>query len=162
MDYFSEVLVNFLANKLLVTWCRSFQETKEAKVQQNRPLDLGLLSRDYVEAMLGKLFELQMEISRRQSSNRKFLLILYINVELTMNLLILWIGASLVAHLAEFLPEECVAELGILYRRMKKTKVPTWKIRLRLLEESLNLLYVFYIQIKIENLWSPRERKIDD
>ena len=67
------------------------------------------------------------------------------------------------AHLVAFLPEECVAELGTLQRRMKKAKASPWQIRRRLLEEIATLLWVFYIQVRLENLGLPwGDRKIDD
>lgn len=67
------------------------------------------------------------------------------------------------AQLVAFLPEDWVAELGALQRRMKKAKVLPWKIRLRLLEEFLTLLWVFYVQVRLENLGlPPRDRKTDD
>ncbi|MBE9117838.1 hypothetical protein IQ249_18215 [Lusitaniella coriacea LEGE 07157] len=70
---------------------------------------------------------------------------------------------SLTAQLATLLPEECVAELGILERRLKKAKASPWKIRRRLLTEILTLLWVFYVPISLENLWLPsRDREIDD
>lgn len=66
-------------------------------------------------------------------------------------------------HLVAFLPEECVAELGALQRRMKKAKASPWQIRLRLLEEFVTLLWVFFIQVQLENLTLPSgDRKIDD
>jgi hypothetical protein len=67
------------------------------------------------------------------------------------------------AQLIAFLPEECIAELNILLQRMKKAKASPWEIRLRLLTEFLTLLWVFYIQIKFENLWLPSDNhEIDD
>lgn len=67
------------------------------------------------------------------------------------------------AQLVIFFPEECVAELGVLLQRMKKAKASPWEIRFRLLTEILTLLWVFYIQVKLENLWLPSgDRKIDD
>ena len=66
-------------------------------------------------------------------------------------------------HLIAFLPEECVAELGSLQRRMKKAKASPLQICLRLLEEFVTLLWVFYIQVRLENLGLPSsDRQIDD
>ena len=67
------------------------------------------------------------------------------------------------AHLVAFLPEECAAEVGALHRRLKKAKASPWEIRLRLCEAFLTLLWVFYIQIRLENLHLPMsDRTIDD
>ncbi|MEO1123919.1 MAG: hypothetical protein AAFX95_07535 [Cyanobacteria bacterium J06639_16] len=69
----------------------------------------------------------------------------------------------LTAQLIAFLPEECVAELGVLHRRMKQAKTSPWLICLRLLEEFVTLLWVFYIQVQLENLTlPPGDRKTDD
>ena len=67
------------------------------------------------------------------------------------------------SHLIAFLPEECVAEMGALARRMKKENVSPWEIRRRLLEEFVTLIWVFYIQIKLENLSLPfQDNQIDE
>lgn len=51
-----------------------------------------------------------------------------------------------------FLPEDCIGNLIALKARMKKQKIPLSQIYLRLLEEVLSLLLVFYIRIPLENL----------
>lgn len=62
-----------------------------------------------------------------------------------------------------FLPEECVAELGILIKRMKKENASPWEIRLRLMTELLYLFWALYIQIQLENLWLPsQDHEIDE
>ena len=67
------------------------------------------------------------------------------------------------SHLIAFIPEECVAEMGALERRMKKANASHWEIRLRLLEEFVTLIWVFYIQIKLENLSLPfQDKQIDE
>jgi hypothetical protein len=67
------------------------------------------------------------------------------------------------AKLIVLLPEEYIAELSVLLQRMKKAKASPWEIRLRFLTEFLTLLWVFYIQIKFENLWLPSDNhEIDD
>lgn len=67
------------------------------------------------------------------------------------------------AHLVAFLPEAWVGELGALQRRMKKQNASVWEIRRRLLEEFVTLLWVFYIQVQLENLWLPSgDREIDE
>ena len=67
------------------------------------------------------------------------------------------------SHLIAFLPEECVAEMGALAKRMKKENASSWEIRLRLLEEFVTLIWVFYIQIKLENLSLPfQNNQIDE
>ena len=71
-------------------------------------------------------------------------------------------GLASNSHLVAFLPEECVAELGVLQRCMTKKNAPTWEIRLRLLQEFLILLWVFYVQVKFENLGLPSDRSADD
>ena len=56
------------------------------------------------------------------------------------------------ANLVAFLPEEYIAELGILQRRMKKAEASPLQMRLRLLEAFLTLLWVFYIKTKLDDL----------
>ena len=67
------------------------------------------------------------------------------------------------AHFVAFLPEEYAAEIGALHHRMKKAKASDWEIRLRLCEEFISLLWVFYIQIRLNNLTLPfGDRSIDE
>jgi len=62
-----------------------------------------------------------------------------------------------------FLPEEYIAELEALHQRMKSQQKPLWFIQLRMLQEVVELLWAFYIHIRIENLWLPGiNKKIDD
>ncbi|MFG6105363.1 hypothetical protein U2F10_24120 [Leptothoe sp. EHU-05/26/07-4] len=66
-------------------------------------------------------------------------------------------------HLIAFLPEEYVAELGYLQRRLKKTNASPWQIQQRLTHEFLFLLWAYYIQVKLENLFLPfGDHTIDD
>ncbi len=63
------------------------------------------------------------------------------------------------------LPEEYVADLKDLYQQLIKEKRSTWVIRTIILWSVLELLWAFYIQIKIENIWLPKNKarkKIDD
>ena len=60
-------------------------------------------------------------------------------------------------------PEECVAELFVVKRRMKKAKCSTWEIRWELFQQVLGLFWAYYIQIKLENLWlPPGDQRIDE
>lgn len=69
-----------------------------------------------------------------------------------------------IAHLIVFIPEEYVAELGHLQRRLKKKNTCPWQIRQRLIHEFVFLLWVHCVQIQIENLFwfSTQDHTIDD
>lgn len=62
----------------------------------------------------------------------------------------------LTGQLIFFIPEECVAELGVLHGRLIKQQTPIWKVRLMMLWCVLSLMWAFYIQINIENLGLPK------
>ena len=68
------------------------------------------------------------------------------------------------ANLIAFLPEEYAAELGYLERRLKKTNQSIWQIRRRLIHEFIFLLWVHYVQMRIDNrfLGSGQDHTIDD
>ncbi|MFG6105364.1 hypothetical protein U2F10_24125 [Leptothoe sp. EHU-05/26/07-4] len=68
------------------------------------------------------------------------------------------------ANLIAFLPEEYVAELGYLQRRLKKQKASPWQIKRRLFHEFLFLLWVHYVQMQIDKLFleSNKDHTIDD
>lgn len=77
-------------------------------------------------------------------------------------LLKLQIKKLLLLHPIALLPEECIAEMGVVYRRMKKRNASPWEIRCRLTEEFATLLWGF-VQVKIENMRLPLgNRAIDD
>lgn len=58
-------------------------------------------------------------------------------------------------------PEESVAELVASYKQLKSQNQSRWFILIIILWNSLGLLWAFYIQIKIENIWLP-QRKVDE
>ncbi|NEP13762.1 MAG: hypothetical protein F6K14_26885 [Symploca sp. SIO2C1] len=62
-----------------------------------------------------------------------------------------------------FFPEECIAELEALHQRMKSQQRPLWFIRLKMLQEIVELLWAFHVHIKFENLWLPgKNNKMDE
>ncbi|EKU97597.1 hypothetical protein Lepto7375DRAFT_6802 [Leptolyngbya sp. PCC 7375] len=69
-----------------------------------------------------------------------------------------------VAHIIAFLPEEYVAELGYLQHRLKKSKATPWQIRRRLIHEFVLLIWAYYIQVQLDNLFldSNQDHTIDD
>lgn len=62
----------------------------------------------------------------------------------------------------QILPEECAAELGVLQRRMKKKGYSTRTILLCLFWECLVILWAIYVQLKLENLWLPKDHQVND
>jgi hypothetical protein len=68
------------------------------------------------------------------------------------------------ANLIAFLPEECVADLSDLQCRLKKTGMPPWQIRRRLMYEFVFLLWVHYVSMQIDNLFlgPGQDNTIDD
>ena len=113
-------------------------------------------------------FHLSNEPSRARNLLHSVVL-LGLSVVMLMTLLVLLLRlqdrSSLPAtsHLIAFLPEEYVAEFSVLQERMKKAKASPWQVRIRLFEEFVTLLWVFYIQVQFENLFLPSDdRKIDD
>lgn len=75
------------------------------------------------------------------------------------------VSLNLIGQLITFIPEECVAELGALYQQKKSEQHSIWFIRTIMLWSFLELLWAFYIQINVENLWLPNSKerkKIDE
>lgn len=63
------------------------------------------------------------------------------------------------------IPEEYVVDLKDLYQQLIEEKRSTWVIRITMLRAFLEMLWVFYIRIKVENIWLPQNKarkKIDD
>ncbi|EKU97595.1 hypothetical protein Lepto7375DRAFT_6800 [Leptolyngbya sp. PCC 7375] len=61
------------------------------------------------------------------------------------------------------LPEECIAEIGVLKQRMNRANAAPWHIRQRIVQEYLLLIWAVHIQAKLENLFLPSSNhQIDD
>jgi hypothetical protein len=62
-----------------------------------------------------------------------------------------------------YFPEEVVQDLADLSDRLAQEGKTPRQIRTRIYAEILTLIWAFYIQINIENLWLPKgDRRIDD
>ncbi len=75
--------------------------------------------------------------------------------------------ASLKSVELKLLPEDHVANMAILRRRMEKQNIDFWKIHFRILLEFHSLLWVVYVQIPLDNFFSSSgssedEYQIDD
>jgi hypothetical protein len=68
------------------------------------------------------------------------------------------ISLTLTGQLICFFPEECIAELEALHEKMKSEQRSNWLIHMIMLQNFLGLLWAFYVQINIENLWLPQHR----
>ncbi len=64
---------------------------------------------------------------------------------------------TLINLLKSITPEEAVADLAALQQRLKRSKKHPTYIQLRTAWEFLYLLWAVHIQIKIENLWLPKQ-----
>jgi hypothetical protein len=64
-------------------------------------------------------------------------------------------------YLRYYVPEEWVADLGALNQKLTERKKSMWLIWFRLFFHILELVWTFYIKIKIDNLWLPKDRRID-
>lgn len=64
---------------------------------------------------------------------------------------------ALINLLMSIFPEEAVADLAALRQRLKRSKKHPTYIQLRMAWEFLYLLWAVHIQIKIENLWLPKQ-----
>lgn len=72
-------------------------------------------------------------------------------------------GISWSGYFKYYFPEEVLAELAALEKKLTKEKKSTYLIRCLLLLQILTLIWAFGVQIKIDNLWLPnRDRRIDD
>lgn len=64
---------------------------------------------------------------------------------------------TIINLLKSITPEEAVADLAALQQRLKRSKKHPTYIQLRMAWEFLYLLWAVHIQIKIENLWLPKQ-----
>jgi hypothetical protein len=67
------------------------------------------------------------------------------------------------SYLKYYFPEEVVAEVIALHKRLVDDKKPGWLIRVKILRQLTTLIWAFYFQIKIDNLRSHfNNQNIDD
>ena len=151
------------------------QTLEQAQAKLEGPLIVLIVSSDLKKEYEFQLYQgntLDTLVSKEPNRARNFLtsaVLLTTSLFVLMALIVvlsklqLSYGLAPNSHLIAFLPEECAAELGALKRRMKKKNASVWHIRLRLLQEFLMLLWVFYIQVQMDNLGlPPSDRSTDD
>ena len=144
---------------------------QKRKLGHSQKLVQGLVQtialRQATRLELGRELKLELTQERRRELGRELLKELFLLQVQCLSLSLrqfreLGIGRKLGLHLMTLLPEDCGAEMGVIYRRIKKANASPWAIRLRLIEEFMILLWGF-VQVKIDNLRLPRSnRSIDD
>lgn len=78
-------------------------------------------------------------------------------VQLPIHMLISLILLPLLVRASKSLPEEATADLAAFRQRLKRSKKNPIYIQLRTAWHFLEILWAFYIQIKIDNLWLPKK-----
>ena len=67
------------------------------------------------------------------------------------------------AHFIAFLPEECVAELGVLNSHLEEQNISSSQRRIQILRQSLSIFWAFYVEVQLQNLFLPwNDHSIDD
>jgi hypothetical protein len=84
-------------------------------------------------------------------------LMAFMLVQLPIYMLISLIILPLLGRASKSLPEEATAELAALRQRLKRSRKTPVYIQLRTAWHFLEILWAFYIKIKIDNLWLPKE-----
>jgi hypothetical protein len=128
-------------------------------------VDFLLMERYNQKTLSGE--DLQRAMRNAEDSNQKLILLgVSAFFSLICLLLLLRVRAQismpLSGQLICFLPEECVAELGVFRQRLQSQHRSEMVIRLILLRCVIELFWAFYIPIQINNLFLPRKNKIDD
>ena len=161
-------------HELLRELLREEEFAQEQALVQDRLLNLLITKEleEYYNLKLIQESDLESHLNNEFDRQRTFLISLtFLSLSVILLLILLLTLTRLKSshnlppnsHLIAFIPEECVAEMGALERRMKKANASHWEIRLRLLEEFVTLIWVFYIQIKLENLSLPfQDKQIDE
>ncbi len=168
-----------LANEGLQALVQVFKDIKDAPFQS-----LALSSIASAYGQLGEVEGIGFQLSKFQGipSSKKVqsetitmtqiqFEILYLSIPIFLALVLILLllkqqnplSMSGTGQLIVVLPEECVAELTMLKQRMQAEQRPSWFIRLRLIQETLELLLAFSIRIRLDNLGLPsQEKRIDD
>ena len=84
-------------------------------------------------------------------------LMAFMLVQLPIHMLISLILLPLLGRASKSLPEEATAELAALRQRLKRSRKNPVYIQLRTAWHFLEILWAFYIEVKIDNLWLPKE-----
>lgn len=81
------------------------------------------------------------------------LMLVQLPIHMLLSLILLpWLGRA-----SKSLPEEATAELAALRQRLKRSRKNLIYIQLRTAWHFLEILWAFYIKIKIDNLWLPNK-----
>lgn len=78
-------------------------------------------------------------------------------VQLPIHMLVSLILLPLLVRASKSLPEEATADLAALRQRLKRSRRNPVYIQLRTAWHFLEILWAFYIKIKIDNLWLPKK-----
>lgn len=84
-------------------------------------------------------------------------LMAFMLVQLPIHMLLSLILLPLLGRASKSLPEEATAELAALRQRLKRSRKNPVYIQLRTAWHFLEILWAFYIEVKIDNLWLPKE-----
>jgi hypothetical protein len=71
----------------------------------------------------------------------------------------LWKSMTLIGWFSNVLPEESVGELLALHQQLVSKQLPSCLAQLIMFRALLEIVWVFQIQMKIENLWLPQTGK---
>jgi len=144
------------------------QLQKQSQVLENslvETLELFLEAKYQQQLLSGEELQQALNVAESSTQNLTLLGVLVFSSLICLLLLLrlrAQISMPLAGQLICFLPEECVAELGIFRQRLQSQKRSELLIRLLLLSCVIELFWVFYISIQIDNLWLPGSKKIDD
>lgn len=105
---------------------------------------------------LEQLNKLALHLYRMRHRVRMQLMMLML-VQLPIHMLLSLILLPLLGRASKSLPEEAVADLAALRQRLKRSRKNPIYIQLRMAWHFLEILWAFYIKIKIDNLWLPNK-----
>ncbi len=136
--------------------CTEFQ--KQFQAIEQLLLKTEALSPTQLKLMLELKFELErlekLGLQLMRLVNRlRMQLLLFMLVQLPIHMLLSLILLPLIIRASKSLPEEATAELAALRQRLKRSRKNPIYIQLRTALHFLEILWAFYVQIKIENIW---------
>lgn len=135
----------------LKTEALSPTQLKQQATQLKLMLELKL-ELEQLEKLASQLYRLKNRLSMP--------LMTLMLVQLPIHMLLSLILLPLLIRASKSIPEEATADLAAFRQRLKRPSKNPIYIQLRTAWHFLEILWAFYIQIKIDNLWLPKKSSI--
>ena len=149
-----QILVERAEQRALAKWDKEQTQVKQTEQQELAKLILTEMEVEIKSIKIKRNKRFQFNVASLALSILSLTIILRLFIKVKNR-----ISLTFLNRIIYFIPEECVAELVALSRQLKSHNYPTWLIQIILFKCFLEVIFAFYIQIRIDNFWLPNKEK---